>query len=516
MDKATITLIGYLQTAMWLMLVVPVLVAVHEFGHFLFAKLFGAKVDAFAVMMGGIRKTKLEDHLDKPLVSGKIVGGLWLLASVITLFAGLNEIMPVYLGGLVVAGVAFPYWVMSRIATVYDMPPITAPRQMLSAIIASVAILIFAVGINNFTIQALLGLLPFASCIALLFLYYHPVLSKDEETPQGHGHLTVRGKQTEVLFRPLLCKKSKAGTEFSLLALPLGGFASIHGMHPRDDGSEINIERGFYSRSPFARWMILFAGPLFSVVFGVLLLGGSRAIEGTPSNKPILGELISNGPAEKAGLKQGDRVITIDGNKVETWRQMLALIQARPKQMVTFVVDRKSQHLTFKFVTDQSDEKQPIHGPDGTVSKKVDYVGRIGATVAFEKVALGEAMTTAVIAPVIMVEGLFSIVKQPSLAKENLGGPASIAQTTHETQSRGPIAVAQLAGLLSISLGIMNLLPIPPLDGGQMLIAMVEMFRRGKRLSIEVQRTLSSVGAMLVFGLILLMLVFDVGKFSGK
>lgn len=516
MDKATITLIGYLQTAMWLMLVLPVLVAVHELGHYSFARMFGAKVDAFAVMMGGLRKTPLGDHLDRPLLDGKIVGLAWALASGVTLFAGLREQIPVYLGGLVVAGVLFPFWVMTRLAALYDMPPITAIRQMLGAIAASAAILLFAVGTKNFTIQALLGLLPFASCIALIFLYYYPVLSKDEETPQGQGHLNIRGKQREVMFRPLLCRTSKSGTEFSLLMLPLGGFATIHGMHPRDDGSEVNIERGFYSRTPFARWMILFAGPLFSVVFGVLLFGVSKSIEGKPSEKPILGELLSNSPAERAGLKAGDLVLSIDGNKVGSWYQMLSLIQRRPEQNVTFIVQRKQELLTFKFKTDRSEEKQPLVDASGKISKEQGYVGRIGATVAHEPIAFSTAMLDAVQVPMGMVVGLASVVQKPSLAKENLGGPASIAQTTHETQSRGPIAIAQLAGLLSISLGVMNLLPIPPLDGGQMLIAMVEMFRRGKRLSIEVQRTLSSVGAMLVFGLIMLMLVFDVGKFSGK
>ncbi|MEJ5170169.1 MAG: site-2 protease family protein, partial [Fimbriimonadales bacterium] len=117
---------------------------------------------------------------------------------------------------------------------------------------------------------------------------------------------------------------------------------------------------------------------------------------------------------------------------------------------------------------------------------------------------------------VSMVSGLLGIVRQPSRASEEVGGPGTIAMFAFEATKEGIVGILALAAGLSISLGIMNLLPIPPLDGGQMLVAFVEMLRRGQRLSIQVQNLVANVGFVLVLLLVFSVLAVDVGRIVGR
>jgi len=107
------------------------------------------------------------------------------------------------------------------------------------------------------------------------------------------------------------------------------------------------------------------------------------------------------------------------------------------------------------------------------------------------------------------------VIREPKEFKNNVGGPGTMVAVTAQAVQNGFWRVMQIAGLLSISVGIMNLLPAPPLDGGQMLMCVVEMFRRGRRLSIRAQAIASGIGMSFVFALIIGVLVVDVQRFMG-
>ena len=516
MDAATLTLIGYLKTAFYLLLVIPILVAVHELGHFWFARLFGMRVEAFAVMMGGIRKTDLTPTLPSPMVSGRLVGGIGFGLAVATAAAGLMGHAAAYqiaLGGL---AIGIPMWIASRIQHAYHLSPVTALTRLAMFWGAGLMVLGISSGPKGLSLSSCLAVTFFTSLIALLTLYYTPVMGKSEESPQGEGELMIQGKVTPVQFRPIWCRKDRHGTEFSLLALPLGGFATIHGMHAKEDGSETQVEHGFYSKSAFARWMVLFAGPLFSILFGIACLTGSISIQGKASDGTKIGSVEPGSAAFKAGIKPGDRFISINGQPVKTWWEFMSQVQPRPKQVLDVRLERGSETLTYKILTQASPEPRNLIKPDGTMMPEKKIVGMLGVRPGVDPVSIPDAFSNACKAPVAMVLGLMEVIKKPSIAKENLGGPASVAQVTHEAAAEGPVTILRLAGLLSISLGVMNLLPIVPLDGGQMMVAFIEGLRKGRRLSIHVQRMVANFGVMLVMGLMLLMLVFDISKFAGK
>jgi regulator of sigma E protease len=145
---------------------------------------------------------------------------------------------------------------------------------------------------------------------------------------------------------------------------------------------------------------------------------------------------------------------------------------------------------------------------------KKAYQARLGIAFGQKLVAVpfSAAIAEAVDAPVLMVTSLASMVVKPSSAGEQVAGPTTMAKVTSAAVKSGPYYVIWLAAMLSISLGVLNLLPIVPLDGGQMVVAFVEMFRGGRRLSIQMQQILANTGIGLLVLLFLAASAVDLGR----
>lgn len=193
---------------------------------------------------------------------------------------------------------------------------------------------------------------------------------------------------------------------------------------------------------------------------------------------------------------------------------MLRNVQPHPGKPLPFVVERDGQRLELTITPKRSEQMVFPLKADGTFAETKKYVGQVGAAPSVEYPSFSAALGNAVMAPVGLVQGLVSIVRNPSIAKDNLGGVATTVSVVHEVQKDNSKGILTLAGLLSVSLGVMNLLPIFPLDGGQILVTLVEMVRR-KRATIQVQRSLSTVGMMLVAVMFATMILFDIMRFTG-
>jgi membrane-associated protease RseP (regulator of RpoE activity) len=367
-----------LRTTVVFLLVITVIVAVHELGHYLAARMVGMKVDAFAVMLGGVRKTDLTPYLDRPLSPAVRVWGA-LLASMGVLVTGLfmhrSEVVAV---GLALAGIVVPMWVVSRLEALYHLKRWSGLQTALKVWGVAIALLFFGTGFRNLDGTALVGMFAAATVVGLLIVYYSPS-SQREETEERHGFGRIfldpeREEPVPVRFRPLLHWTSKSDTEFSLLVLPLGGFAAIRGMHPRSDGSEADIPGGFYSKPALARLVALGAGPLFSVVFGVLVFAGLYLAQGRVEsiNEPRLGKVTEGGPAAKAGLVEGDEIVSVNGKPVEDFYGMVQVTSRsftekdgkREPLPVTFVVRRDGQEKTVAVLPEVGKEPTPVLKPD--------------------------------------------------------------------------------------------------------------------------------------------------------
>ncbi|HVT13214.1 MAG TPA: M50 family metallopeptidase [Fimbriimonadaceae bacterium] len=311
-------------------------------------------------------------------------------------------------------------------------------------------------------------------------------------------------------------------TEFTIRMLPIGGFVRIKGMVPEEDGSEVRIPGGFYSKPPWQRLLVLFGGPLFSVLAGLLILTVvySTFGEDVPDNRPILGTVFKSNegaltPAYKAGLQDGDVITAVNGKPVSTFYQFLVQVNANPNVGLHIAYDRKSDHRTTILTPELG--ISPRYGPDLT-SSGTKKQGRMGVMFGRKHVVLSvpAAFLDAVDKPVIAVEGLVGIIERPSSFKDEAGSAVTMVAVTAEATHEGVSKIIEWMGLLSIMVGVFNLLPFPPLDGGQMLMAFAELLRGGRRLSIQVQNVVVNAGAIAVVMLFAAALVFDVQRLADR
>jgi regulator of sigma E protease len=313
----------------------------------------------------------------------------------------------------------------------------------------------------------------------------------------------------------------KWGTDFTVRPFPLGGFVKVKGMVPEEDGSEIHVEGGFFQKPPWQRLIVLFAGPLFSVMAGLAILIPlyMSVGEAQPQNAPIVGGVAKGGPAEKAGLKSGDRFLSIAGKPVQTFYDVVLAVRDLPPASIELEVERNGTRLALTAVPLRDKEPTPVLGPDLEFTEERRVQSRLGMGPAVKTVplAFGDAALAAVKKPVLMVVGLYRLSTTPSRIKDEVGGPLTIFAVTAETAKQGLAQYIALAGLLSIWLGIFNLLPIPGVfDGGHMFVAFVEMLRGGRRLSFRAQTWLATVGMTLVAILIVGVLAVDANRFLIK
>lgn len=506
------------------LLIISVLVSVHELGHFLFARLFKMRVNVFAVFACGYRGTNLKAMLERPLAPAWIPWTVGLASTALLLVGSLSRQVGVAEAGLVGAGLVIPMWVAFRLAALYHQASDVALKNVGYGIVGALGVLALTGKISEFQLIQSLAAVSAGAWIGMLWLYYLPARQKIDEDRIGSGSLVIDGETVPVEFKPLLGRTGKDGVLYALYLLPIGGFVNIHGMHPREDGSETKIEGGFYSKPAWQRAIVLLAGPVFSIVLGIALLFGAEMMTGKIDHISTKLELVApEMPAAKAGLKAGDVITEIDRVKVTKFSQVRSAVQLRFREsdltgipiQVTYLRDGVTKTVTITPTV--SNRAMPRFDENDKVISEgpVAQLGVMG-TAVFGPAEPSEAMKNAMTAPAMALDGLGKTFRSVNAAKENVGGAISIAQTTGEVSRRGLGPSLYLAGALSISLGILNLLPIVPLDGGQIVIAVIEMLRGGKRPSYQFQSMVSGIGSLLVLLLMVTALVLDLGKLAGK
>ncbi len=309
-------------------------------------------------------------------------------------------------------------------------------------------------------------------------------------------------------------------TDFTIRPWPIGGFVRIKGMMPQEDGSEVRVPGGFYSKSPVQRLVVLFAGPLFSVLAGIIVLVPLYMFGGVqkPQDVPVLGMMVKDEPAYKADLRPLDTVVSINGRPIKTFYQMVQIVRESSGIPLLFVYDRKGARGQTIVTPKLSKDPYPVLGPDLQFTGELKSQGMIGISPLHKVVNLGfaEAVASAVSRPWMAVRGLVELVQQPSTAKEAVGGPVAMFNDTSSAVQQGFTSIMELAALISISVGIFNLLPIYPLDGGQMVVAFAELLRGGRRLTMQFQNTVATLGLGMVLLIVVGVLFVDISRFTGK
>lgn len=295
-------------------------------------------------------------------------------------------------------------------------------------------------------------------------------------------------------FGPLIYQNKTPETIYSLRLIPLGGYNKIAGM----DSSDEEVKDGFMSKPLWARMLVILAGSGMNFILPFILFFSIFAISGmqVPVNEPIVGTIIPNEPAAAAGMMPGDKILAIGGEKIATWNDLLKVMAKNGAQETVFQVDRAGSVRNYKITPNFNKEaKRAMVGiaPKFT-TKSMSVVESVRTAFTYEvRIITG------------MINGLKQIITRKSAAE--LSGPLGVAQMAGSVAEQGILPLLSFIAFLSINLAIINLLPVPALDGGHFVVLLIEGVR-GKPLPLIWQERIQMVG----IALLLLLTVFTTFK----
>lgn len=359
------------------------------------------------------------------------------------------------------------------------------------------------------------------------------------------GHFIVakltgmRVDEFAIGFGPKLWSRKYGETLYAIRAVPLGGFNRIAGMdyeiiermgneaeeNAEDDGkpggwkryvpsvSRDNVvmvpdeegagERAYFRRPVWARMLMVLAGSFMNFILPMFIFFGIFYFSGvaTPSPEPVIGAVMAEKPAAMAGLMKGDRILTIDGREVTKWDDISRQIQGAEGKPFKLTYQRDGEVRSATLIPEEEpDSKRVIIGI--TSSADIYQPGILEAAgLAFQKV---------VFVLMAMVGALIQLV-QGSVGADALSGPVGIVQMTGEVANQGILPLLNFAAFLSLNLGLINLLPVPALDGGHFVMLVLEGLR-GKPLGPKAMYYIQAAGVTLLVSLMIFTTFNDLMK----
>ena len=303
--------------------------------------------------------------------------------------------------------------------------------------------------------------------------------------------------------------KGKDGVKYSIRALPLGGYVQMAGEIYEDDDTKIIPKEKFMCNRPwYQRLVILIAGVFNNFLLAIILLIVIGAIWGSPSLTPKVGKVVENYPAEKAGMRDGDIIKKINGQKIGTWDKAQLLLLLKDKDDVYEIVvehtDKTVETLNIKpeLVKDEQGNESKVFGIQTTGEIKHGLLNAI--KYGFEK------FCSTVEQMWLTVVSLFN----GGLSVKSLSGPVGIYTVVGASRKSGIQSVLFLIAYLSMNLGLMNILPIPALDGGHVLFLVIEKIT-GRKINAEIESKITVFFFFLLIALMIYVTIFDIIRIFG-
>jgi len=301
---------------------------------------------------------------------------------------------------------------------------------------------------------------------------------------------------------------SKFNTQWSISAIPLGGYVRMKGQDDSDPSKKSFDHDSYNVKTPMQKIFILLAGPTFNFILAFFLyffiaLGSPQILS------PVIGKIVKDSPAFIAGLKSNDTVVSINNIKIDTWKEMAEIITSSKGTLNLQIL--RDGFIEYKSLTPALKKTTNMFGED--IQKKMIGIGSAGKTHPL-KLNITQTFSYATEQTLFASTMIFTGVKKLILGEvpaSEMGGVISIVKLTSDATKSGWMSVFFFAALISVNLGVLNLLPIPALDGGHIMFNLYEfIFQREASEAIIIKLTV--VGWVVLFGLMGLGLFNDINR----
>ncbi|HEY9202790.1 MAG TPA: RIP metalloprotease RseP [Sulfurimonas sp.] len=301
------------------------------------------------------------------------------------------------------------------------------------------------------------------------------------------------------------------GTEWKLAIIPLGGYVKMKGQDDSDPTKKSYDSDSYNVKTPLQKIFILLAGPLANfvlafVLYFIIALGGPNVLS------PVIGNVVKESPAFVAGLETNDTIRSINGNPITTWKEMADIIETSEGSL-SLEVERDGY---IHFITLSPKITQTTNMFNEVIEKKMIGIGSAGVSHKLElgvSETLSYATEQTAFASTLIFTGLKKLIVGEVPANE-LGGIISIVKLTSDATDAGWMSVLFFAALISVNLGVLNLLPIPALDGGHIMFNLYELIFR-REVNEEIMVKLTIAGWVILFSLMGLGLYNDINRLVG-
>ena len=329
----------------------------------------------------------------------------------------------------------------------------------------------------------------------------------------GHYYAAIKsGVKVETFsigFGPeLFGFNDKKNTRWKFSLIPLGGYVKMKGelINSIDNSNNKTLAKDtFIEANLLSRFIIVFSGPLANLIFGLLLITCLYTFNGKYISTTIIDTVIDSKPAKVAGILAGDRIISINDKPVENFQEIKNIVQNNPNNSMQFKVLRNDTVLFLNIVPEEfyDERSNRVTGRIGVVAKPM-ILTKLPLIEAF-KVGIYDTLKLTI----EWIKGLKTLLTF-DIDKKDIMGPVGIAKISGSSLDKGFFSIIFLMSVLSINLGLINLLPIPALDGGYIVMQIYELVF-GKPLPLTIQIFLLKFGFVFLLMLMLMITAFDLG-----
>lgn len=349
--------------------------------------------------------------------------------------------------------------------------------------------------------------------LAIIFVFGSMVMIHELGHFMVARWIGVKALEFSFGFGPKIVGYQGKETLYALRIIPLGGFVKLHGMDAEinENGQEViasaNDPKSFMNKPVWQRMAVIAAGPIMNFVLAIILFVGVFAYLGIPTAGTTnqIGSLVEGKPAAVSGIQPGDKILAVNLETTSDWNRLTEVIHSKPNQVLSLTIQRangKQQKLSLKTEKDA----QTGYGMIG-IAPEVNYVH---ASI-LESTRLGLERTLEFTKYIVVTLTQMVTGKIPA----EVGGPVMIAQVIGEGAHQGLANLLSLTGVLSIQLGLLNLFPIPALDGSRLVFLLIEGLR-GKPLNPERENMIHLVGFVLLMVLMIAVTYKDIVRLFVK